>query len=216
MAQFLQLLRMELRTEWRSGYALSGIFLYVFSTVFLVYTASLEAQPKVWNTLFWIVILFASVNAVTKSFQRESGRRELYYYTLTGPIPLLLAKLTYNVLLLLVLGLLTYGSFVVFVGNPVGNQGQFLLALLLGSLGFGITFTFVSAIAGKAKNSATLTAILGFPLVVPILLELLKVSANALRLIQDTDLQTDILLLLGMDFLLLGLGLILFPFVWKD
>lgn len=207
---------MELRTEWRSGYALSGIVLYVFSTVFLVYSASLEAQPKVWNTLFWIVMLFASVNAVTKSFVRESGRRELYYYTLTGPVPLLLAKLAYNVLLLTVLGLLTYGSFVAFLGNPVGNQGEFFLAIFLGSLGFGITFTFVSAIAGKAKNSATLTAILGFPLVVPILLELLKVSANALRLVQDTDLTTDLLILAGIDLLLLGLGILLFPFVWKD
>ena len=216
MKAFFQLLQKELRTEWRSGYALSGIVLYVLSTTFLVYMASLEAQPKVWNTLFWIVMLFAAVNAVTKSFVRESGARDLYYYTLTGPVTVLLSKMAYNIGLLLLLGVLSYGGFIVFVGNPVRDLPLFFAAIALGAVGFGITFTFVSALAAKAKNGAAITAILGFPLVIPILLELLKVSAGALRLIQDTDLMTDIYILLSLDLLLLGLALLLFPYVWKD
>ncbi|MCB0593491.1 MAG: heme exporter protein CcmB, partial [Phaeodactylibacter sp.] len=93
---------------------------------------------------------------------------------------------------------------------------QFFLALLLGSVGFSITFTFIAAISSKADNNATLMAILSFPLVIPILMTLIKLSANALRLMQDTAVQNDILILLAIDLMLLGVGLALFPFLWRD
>lgn len=61
-----------------------------------------------------------------------------------------------------------------------------------------------------------LTAILGFPCVVPVLLELLKLSANSLGLLNDTDFTTDILILGSIDIILLSLAFILFPYVWRD
>lgn len=215
-AQIYFLLQKEGRLEWRQKYAISGILLYVFSTVFIVYTATIQVQPNVWNPLFWIIVLFASVNAVVKSFVQESGKRELYYYQLVNPVAIILSKIIYNSLLLMVLSLLSWGAFSLVTINPVKDAGMFFLALLLGGIGFSITLTFVSAIAAKANNSATLLAILGFPLVIPILLTLLKISANALRLIQDTAVGTDFLILVAIDILLLGLAVIMFPFLWRD
>ena len=81
--------------EFRQGYALSGIVLYVFSMVFVVYIASIKVAPPVWNVLFWIIVLFASINAVVKSFVQESGARQLYYYQLVDPAMLLLGKIAY-------------------------------------------------------------------------------------------------------------------------
>ncbi|MEO0876522.1 MAG: ABC transporter permease, partial [Bacteroidota bacterium] len=63
--------------EWRTRYALSGILLYVFATIVLVYSALLDIQPQVWNALFWIIILFAAVSAIVKSFVQESQQRQL-------------------------------------------------------------------------------------------------------------------------------------------
>lgn len=214
--QTWSLFRKELLLEYRQRYAISGICLYVFSTVFVVYMAAIKPTPPVWNSLFWIIVLFTSINALVKSFVQESSARQLYYYSLVDPLAILLSKTLYNVLLLLVLSGLAYFTFSVVAGNPVKDTGQFLTALGLGSLGLGICLTFVSAVANKTNNSATLLAILGFPLIIPILLELLKLSANALRLMQDTSILNDIYLLLAIDALLLGLGLVLFPFLWRD
>ena len=44
----------------------------------------------------------------------------------------------------------------------------------------------------------------------------MKLSANALGLIQDTAILSDLGILLGLDALLLSLTLLLFPFLWKD
>ncbi len=211
------LFKKELILEWRQKYALSGILLYVFSTVFIIYTSFFQnVNPMVWNVLFWIVMLFAAVNAVTKSFLQESGNRQLYYYQITDPIAVLLSKILYNTGLLLLIGLISYLAFSVLAGNPVKNQPLFFTAIFLGSIGFSVNFTFISAISAKANNSATLMAILSFPLILPIILTLIKISTTALGFQQDTSIGTDILILVAIDSMLIGMGLILFPFLWKD
>lgn len=210
------LLRKEAVLEFRVTYAISGILLYVFSTVFIVYTSFIQVQPQVWNALFWIIMLFASVNAIVKSFVQENSARQLYYYSLVNPTAVILSKVLYNIVLLLVLSLLIWAAFSFVSGNPVKDAWQFFVALFLGSVGFSITFTFISAISAKADNSATLMAILSFPLVIPILMTLVKLSANALRLLNDTSVGDDILILVAIDLLLIGMTFLLYPFLWRD
>jgi heme exporter protein B len=213
---FLTLLQKEFLLEFRQRYAISGIVLYVLSMVFVVYVASIKVQPQVWNILFWLIVLFASINAVVKSFVQESGARQLYYYQIAEPSVLLLAKILYNTLLLLVLSFMAFGVYSLVAGNPVKDFSLFVLVLLLGSLGFAISFTFIASIAAKANNSATLMAILSFPVILPILMTLIRLSAIALRLIQDTSYQRDIVNLLAIDAILITLTFVLFPFIWKD
>ncbi|MBK6932820.1 MAG: heme exporter protein CcmB [Saprospirales bacterium] len=212
----IPLLHKEFLLEFRQRYALSGIVLYVFSMVFVVYIASIRVAPPVWNVLFWLILLFASINAVVKSFVQESGARQLYYYQLADPATLIFAKILYNSLLLLVLSVLAYGVYSLVAGNPVKDPGLFGLVLLLGSLGFSIAFTFIASIASKANNSATLMAILSFPVILPILLTLVRLSSVALRLIQDTAYTRDIWNLLAIDAILITLVFVLFPYIWKD
>jgi heme exporter protein B len=216
LKEIATLIQKDIRIEWRQKFALGGILLYVVSTVFVVYISFIRVQPPVWNVLYWIIMLFASVNAVTKSFVQENGNRQLYYYQLSNPTAMIIAKIIYNVLLLLVLNILTFIVFGFVAGNPVKDMWQFGTAILLSSLGFGITFTFISGIAAKANNSATLMAILSFPVVLPILLELIKLSANALGLITDTAVMKDIMILVAIDLVLLSLALLLFPYLWRD
>jgi heme exporter protein B len=212
----LTLLQKEFLIEFRQRYAISGIVLYVFSMVFVVYVASIKVQPQVWNILFWLIVLFASINAVVKSFMQESGARQLYYYQLIDPTILILAKIIYNSLLLVVLSSMAFFAYGLVAGNPVKDMGLFALVVFLGSFGFGIAFTFVASIAAKANNSATLMAILSFPVILPILLTLMRLSAISLRLIQDTAYQKDIVNLLAIDLLLVALTYLLFPFIWRD
>lgn len=216
LREIIALIQKDLLLEWRQKYAIGGILLYVVSTVFIVFISSGDVPAPVWNILFWIIVLFASVNAVTKSFVQESSSRQLYYYQLAHPISIVLSKIIYNIGLLLLLTLLCYGAMTIVYENPVRNVGLFWLILFLGSVGFSITFTFVSAIASKADNSSTLMAILTFPIVIPILGTLLGLSANALGLITDTGYTKDIYILLAIDSILLGLAIILFPFLWRD
>lgn len=217
-AQIGILLRKDFVLELRMGYAISGILLYVFSTVFIVYFAFFQGvnSPMLWVTLFWIIMLFASVNAIVKSFVQENGARQLYYYTLLDPLAVIVAKMIYNVSLLFFLSLLTWGAMAFILGNQIGELLAFLLALFLGSVGFSILFTFVAAISSKADNNSTLLAILSFPLVIPILMTLIKLSVVATGMLEDTGIIKDIGILVAIDLVLAGLTLVLYPFLWRD
>jgi heme exporter protein B len=161
-------------------------------------------------------VLFASINAVVKSFVQESGARQLYHYQLVNPVMLLLAKIIYNTLLLFVLSMLSFGAYSMVAGNPVKDWALFFWVLVLGSTGFSVAFTFISSIAAHANNSATLMAILSFPVVLPILMSLMRLSTIALRLMQDTGHWRDVLNLLAIDGILLTLTFVLFPYVWRE
>src|ERR1700741_2611353 len=101
--QTWNLLKKEILLEWRSKYAFNGVLLYVVSTVFVCYISfhlspgfsGSAGYPIVWNILFWIIILFASVNAIAKSFIQENKGRLLYYYTIASPQAIILSKTIY-------------------------------------------------------------------------------------------------------------------------
>lgn len=211
------LLLKDIRLELRQAYALSGVLLYVLSTSFVVYSAlGQEVGPAIWAALYWVIVLFASVNAVAKSFVQEPTARQLYYYSLTSPLAIILSKTIYNTGLLLLISTLSYFVFALVMGSPVQDYGLFALLLFLGSLGFAISFTFISAISAKAKQSATMMAILSFPVILPMLMTLMRLSKISLRLMQDTAYYKDIVILLCIDLILLSLALLLFPFLWRD
>jgi heme exporter protein B len=215
--QSFLLFKKELLLEWRQKYALGGIVLYVFSTVFIIYISLQRITPQLWNAMFWIIMLFAAVNAVLKSFVQENGSRQLYYYQLVHPLAVLVSKIMYNASLLLLLCLLLFASLSFVAGNPVESAGPFTLALFLGSLGFSIALTFVSAIAAKADSGSTLMAILSFPVVIPMLLLLVNLTAHGVGLLGGNAMPLrDISMLLAVDLMLLALGLVLFPFLWRD
>lgn len=127
LIDIFQLVKKELQLELRQKYAIGGILLYVLSTIFLVFTAAIKIQPQMWGVIYWIIILFAAVNALLKSFVQENGQRQLYYYTMLDPVTLWISKFIYNVVLMFFIGVLTYLIYTFFVGNPVKDFTLFLV-----------------------------------------------------------------------------------------
>ncbi len=187
-SQTWNLVKKEILLEWRSKYAFNGVLLYVVSTVFVCYISfnltpgftGSKGYPVVWNVLFWIIMLFASVNAIAKSFMQESKSRLLYYYTIASPQAIILSKTIYNILLMSLLSLLALLVYMLFFTNTIGDPLFYFLSVLLGSISFSTVFTMISAIASKAGNNGTLMAILSFPVIIPIILVLIRLSKNAM------------------------------------
>ncbi|MBD2769583.1 heme exporter protein CcmB [Hymenobacter sp. BT664] len=220
LREIYTLLAKDFRLEWRQRAALGGLLLYVGSTVFVCFLSfSLRGgQPPApaWNALLWVILLFAAINAVAKGFMQESPGQRLYYYTLVRPQAIILAKMLYNALLLTAVALLGLFLYTVFLGNPIQDAPLFVGNLLLGAIGFATTLTLVSGIAAKAGgNGATLMAILGFPLMVPMLLLLIKVSKNALDGLDRSVSQQSLLTLLALNMLVGAVSYVLFPFLWR-
>jgi heme exporter protein B len=185
------------------------------ATVFVLFLAMQEPESAVWNGLFWVIQLFICINAVAKSFLQESKGRMLYFYSIAGPRDFILAKLLFNSLLMLAMSLLSLLLFTLFLGNPVQKILPFIGLVMLGGWGLSLVFTFLAAIAAKAQQNAAIMAILGFPVILPQLILLMKASTAAFTIGTALPLNT-VLLLVALDSMIILLSVILFPFLWKD
>jgi heme exporter protein B len=215
--KILALLKKDILLELRQQYSFYGIVLYVASTIFVLYLSMQQPEAEVWNGLFWMIQLFICINAVAKSFLQESKGRMLYFYSIASPSEYILSKLAYNLFLVLLMSLVCLVLFFGFMGDPTVNALQFVGITILGGLGLSLVFTMLAAIASKAQQQASLMAILGFPIIIPQLLLLIKVSKAAFgEVFQENVFLQTVLLLLALDVLVVILAIILFPFLWKD
>jgi len=207
----------EIRLELKQKYVINGILLYLVSTIFVTYLAFEDViSVDTWNSLFWVILLFVAVNGISKSFAQESAARHLYYYTLASPQSIVLSKILYNLLLMAILSLLAFLFFILLMGNMVVNMPLFILALLLGSLGLSSVLTMVAAIASRASQNFSLMAILSFPVVLPLLATLMKVSSTALRNFEWSGNAGFIVILLTINAAVIMLAYLLFPYLWRD
>ena len=223
LAPVISLFRKDLLLEFRNKYVLGGIALYVLSSVMVIYFSLLyndslkQLDATIWSIFFWLIILFSAINAIGNSFFREGEGRSYYYYYIASPQAIILSKLLYNFIFTLLLILLAFGVFSLMIGNPVSHSLIFLATALLGGTGYSFLFTLMGAIAARAGNNAALIAVLGFPIIIPLLIFITKLSAAAMSDgVVSTDVLKNMASLGAFDLMELGLAYILFPYIWRD
>lgn len=212
------LLNKDIQLELKQKYSINSIVLYVFSTVFVAYLSFQgDIEPRSWNVMFWIILLFAAVNAASKSFVQERPSRHLYYYTLAAPQSIIISKIIYNSIMMVIIAIITFIIFQLFLGNMIIGTTLFFAGLILGALGFASTLTMVAAISSRSDNNFALMAVLSFPLMLPFLLSLMKLSNLALKT-STIGLEAIQLLsfVVGLNIIVIMLSYILFPYLWKE
>jgi heme exporter protein B len=215
--QLVALLRKDVLLEFRQRYALFSILLYVVATVYISYLIFSNIKDvRTWNALFWIILIFASINSAGKSFSNESENRFWYYYQLASPQAVILSKIVYNTLLIWIISLITYIIYSWFLGNHVTNHLHFLAVVLLGSASFSGILTVVSAIAVKTNNNATLMSILSIPLLLPAVIIIVKASQLSLMGMSMAQNGAYLAGLLVLNLLVTAMGYLLFPYLWRE
>jgi heme exporter protein B len=211
------LLKKDILLELRQKHTFYGILLYIASTVFVLWLSVSDLDANVWNGLFWVIQLFVCVNAVAKSFLQESKGRMLYYYSISSPAEFIIAKMIYNMVIMLFMSLLSLFLFFIFLNNPVGNSLKFIGIVLLGGASISLVFSLMSAIAAKAQQNAALVAILGFPVILPQLMLLMRLSKAAFDEVFKEGAVLELAgLITGLDALIIAMAVILFPYLWKE
>ena len=217
-SRIFALLKKDILLELRQKHTFYGILLYVASTIYVLFLSFRdEPEREVWNSLFWVIQLFVCVNAVAKSFLQESRGRMLYFYSISSPVEFIIAKLIFNLILMLMMSMVSLVLFFVFLGSPVTDNLLFIGIVLLGGTSLSFVFTLMSAIAAKAQQNAALMAILGFPVILPQLLLLMRLSKAAFsEIFQQGAIFQLVGLISLMDVLVVVMAVILFPYLWKE
>ncbi len=217
MKSIFALLKKDIVLELRQQHTFYGVLLYIASTIFVLYLSIDEPAANVWNGLFWVIQLFVCINTVAKSFLQEGKGRMLYFYSISSPVEFIISKLIYNIILMILMSVISLVLFFIFLNNPVSNTFRFAGIVIVGGIGLSMVFTLMSAIAAKAQQNAALIAILGFPIILPQLLLLIRLSRSAFaEVFKESAVLQLTSLIIGLDVLIFVLAIILFPYLWKE
>ena len=214
----LSLIKKEFLLEFRQKSTLGGVLVYLAGTIFvsaLCFKGHLD-KPT-WNALFWVITLFTSVTISGKSFLKETGGQGLFNYLHYPARHFIIAKILYNMAFMLVLSFLTFFFYGLFIKNEVGNMSLFFLVLLLASTGLAGILSLMSAIAAKANGNFAMMSILSFPVVMPLILVIIRLSKQAVDGLEWAGVGFDFIsILVSINVLTLALSFLLFPYLWRD
>lgn len=214
--QTMSMLRIEFLGDLKRPTVLIAAGLQVFSLALLCYLSNPTLGGKTWNSLYWLTIVFSTLQAVSKSFVSIGRSRWLYLNQLASPSAIILAKVIYSWAIMVGLCLLDMGVFIFFMGQPVQHILPYLGFVLLVSGGLGTVFTMISAIASKTSQPGFLLPVLSLPVILPLLLIGVQGSVKCLNPVLVPSVYQDLWLLVAMNFLVLVLASVLFNPLWRE
>lgn len=205
----------EIKTEWRNRYAINGILVQLVSAVFITNLCFQSLKPMTWNALFWVIVLFSAVNAIARSFIQEREGRLLYFHSLVNPLAVLYSKMLFNTLLSITITLLTLLLFSLFLDKPTWDLWRYTALIVLFSIGLGVLFTTISAIASKTKAGGIIMPLLSFPLIIPMIV--VAVAGGVMVVAGDhTNFLQNASILLLIDVMITVLASVMFKFLWQN
>jgi heme exporter protein B len=212
------LIKKEFLLEFRQKSTLGGVLVYVAGTIFvsaLCFKGKLD-KPT-WNALFWVITLFTSVTISGKSFLKEGGGAGLFNYLHYSPQQFIISKILYNMVFMLALSFITFFFYAFFVTNEVGNMPLFFIVLILASTGLAGILSLMSAIAAKANGNFAMMSILSFPVVMPLILVVIRLSKQAVDGLEWAGGGFSFIsILVALNVLTIALSFLLFPYLWRD
>jgi len=212
------LIKKEFLLEFRQKSTLGGVLVYVAGTIFVsVLCFNGRLDKPTWNALFWVITLFTSVTISGKSFLKEGGGAGLFNYLHYSPREFIISKILYNMVFMLALSFITFFFYAFFVKNEVGNMPLFFIVLTLASTGLAGVLSLMSAIAAKANGNFAMMSILSFPVIMPLILVVIRLSKQAVDGLEWAGIGFSFIsILLALNVLTIALSFLLFPYLWRD
>ena len=207
------------KADVRSQHSIAGLVLFAIATVYAAYqVVQGRPEPETWNALAWIILLFTAFNGVSRTLEEDRSEVLAYLRTTVQPLHFMLARTLHNLVVLTGLACLV----VFFMGLLLGwakldgmRIAGFVGGMALTAVALGTTLTLLALIAARAGAGFGMTAVLGLPLVLPVVLVSTTLGSELMSgvLLADT----------WHNFAFLGalaagsgvFGAVLFPYLWR-
>ena len=217
--QALAVARKDLRSELRTRYALNalGMFVVVTVGVFSFSAGIAQISAPIAAAMLWTGMFFAAVTGLGRSFISEEERGTTLLLRLSVPsTPVYIGKLLVNLALAIVSnGLMAFLFSVLMLGVKIASPGDFMLAILLTSIGLASTLTIIAAIIARTASKGALYPVLSFPMILPLLMLGVPLLEDSFAGRHDAT-EGTILLLLLYTTTLVVVSYTLFDLLWKE
>ena len=217
--QTFLLLRKDLLLEMRRRESLLTMFF--FGTLLLfVFHFSFDLAPErmaeMAPALLWLAFLFTGTLGLAQLFEAERGNHCLEALLLS-PMDrgsLFLAKTAFNFILMVLVEIVVIPLFwILFNLRSWDVIPDLFLVTLLGTLGFCVLGTLLSAVTLKARARELLLPLVLFPLMIPVILGTIRCMETILRAGELGDALPWLRLLVGFDVIFLTVGVLIFDWV---
>ncbi len=207
-------------SELRTRYAINALAMFILVTISVI-MFSIGDEPitnYLTGGLFWVVIFFSAMSGLSRVFVSEEERgTTLTLQLIAAPSTVFIGKLIFNlVLVYLMVAAITFLYTILFENFIIQNSMLFFVSLLLGSTGIAISSTLIAAIISKANTKGTLYPVLSFPVLLPLILTLVKLTQFSMDGETFGFAWTYLAILISYDVVMLTGGIMLFDFIWKE
>jgi heme exporter protein B len=222
LAEALAVAGKDLRTELRTRVALNALGLFALTVLAAVsytvgpYRIAAADRPFLLAVLLWIVIFFAALAGLDRSFVKEEESHTAPLLRLAAsPAAVWFGKLLFNLVLIYALTAMLVPLFCILMGYRIVLLPAFLALLLLGGYTLAVVTTIIAAIIARALTRGALFSVLSLPLLLPLLIFLIQGTAAAADGTAAT-LASSIRAVFSMAGIMTIVSAALFPVVWTD
>ncbi|MEW5700707.1 MAG: heme exporter protein CcmB [Candidatus Zixiibacteriota bacterium] len=209
----------DVRTEYRTRYAVNALFLFALVTLTALSFATGGAgiSPLLAAVFFWVILFFSALSSLAQTFVKETETKTELFLKLTAPDDaVFFGKWGFNLLLIVLLEIVLTPLFVVMLNVTMTHWGIWITTLLLGGIGLVSTTTLLGALIAAANVRGALFSVLAFPVLLPLLVTAIRVCEVCLGGRSETATGDAFLVLGAYAVISTTAGWLLFPFVWRD
>lgn len=220
LRQVWAIIAKDLTAELRTKENLSAML--VFSLLVLViFNFAFELKGVEMNALgpgvLWVAFTFSGILGLGRSFASERDKGSLDGILL-APVDrgaILFGKATANLIFILVMEAITLPLFVILFNVPL-VWFPLLGYLLLGTLGFAVVGTLLSAIAASTRMREVMLPVLLFPVLVPLFISAVKITGAAFAGQDFSDYSNWFNLLIAFDVIFIVVAFLVFEYVVEE
>jgi heme exporter protein B len=211
----------DVAAELRTREMLSSMFIFSL-LVILIFNFAFDLRAENQRTLapgvLWVAIAFAGMLGLSRSFimEKDRGSMEGLLLTPVDRSAIYLGKMLGNVLFIAIVEIIILPIFVVLFNLSAGDLPLLVGVMMLGTVGFAGVGTLFSAMVIHTRAREVLLPILLFPVVIPVMLSAVKLTAAILDRLPFADVQNWFSLLVAFDAIFMALSFILFDYVVEE
>jgi len=178
----INLINIHIKNNFRNPQKLLYLIFFSFIVVIIfAFSFDLNKDTNIYSGIIWSVIIFSSTNILSDSFKEESDNNIFYRYKLSSVSLslLLISRMLSNIIIITIWEILIIFLEFIFLNINHEINLWFIVTIILGTIGYVVLSTFFSLLISGEKN--IFTAIIIYPLILPLIMGLLKMTSMALK-----------------------------------
>ena len=221
LRQVLAIVNKDIATEIRTKEMSSAMFIFSLLIIFIFnFTFDLRAEnlQTLAPGVLWVAITFASMLGLSRSFilERDKGVFEGLLMAPVDRSAIYFGKMLGNVLFISIVEIVVLPLFIILFNQTFTLLPILSGLVLLGTIGLASVGTLFSAMVVNTRAREVLLPIMLFPVVVPVILSAVRLTAATLDGTPFAEVNHWLALLGTFDIIFIAASFMLFEFVVEE